>query len=401
MKFPTFRVAIPLAVAIVLAVGSGWWVFRTRPTLEGVVNLIAAGRYKAAEGRLGDYLAAYPGDELGRLMLAKVLVDRAEADPGAALRLLDGLRPADPHRASLARAIEGDAHFWAGHYDHAEVAWLESLRLEPTRPEVGWKLLNIYALQGRDDDSSRLAIRLFALETDERDRVQLLLQLIRHDAHSIEAGSVVYELDPIVRANPGDLRSTTALALALLRVGRADEGMDLLRRSARSHPDDLGARLALVDGLMATGGVEELAEVLSTVPSSMADSPRLDAARGWLAAQGRDLDGATRAYKKALDRWPPGQSLAHSTLAYRLKNVLRQADRAAVLAEIGPHLEEIVKFPVVVRDFFDRLNGMPDLGLDSHPEEYDKLAAVLARVGRQEEADAWTLLARRHRRGTP
>jgi tetratricopeptide (TPR) repeat protein len=401
MRFPSPRVAIPVVSAFTLLVGASWWMLRPRPTLDGAAERIALGRYQAAEGQLREYLAAYPGDEVARVLLAKVLVDRPEPEAETALGLIEGLEPADPHRAALVRATEGDAHFWAGRYDRAEPAWLEALRLEPTLPEAGWKLLNIYALQGRDEDSRRLALRLFANEPDERDRVQLLLQLIRHDAHPIEAGSIVHALEPIARANAGDLRTSTALGLGLIGSGRSDEGLDLLRRSVRSHGDDPGARLAYLDGLVATGSLDELARALEEIPRPMADSPHLDASRGWLAAQKGDLDEAARDYRRALDVRPTPPALAYTALAHRFKGVLRQANRAAELAELEPRLEAIINFPVVVRDFFDRLNTMPDLGLDSNPEEFERLATVLAQVGRDEEADAWTLLARRHGRGSP
>ncbi len=401
MRFTSPRIVVSLGAALALVIGSGWWILWPRPTLDGAADRVASGQFKAAEGQLREYLAAYPGDELASLLLARVLVERPEPEPETALGLIEGLEPADPHRAALVRATEGDAHFWAGRYDRAEPAWLEALQLEPTLPEAGWKLLNIYALQGRDEDSRRLALRLFATEPDERDRVQLLLQLIRHDAHPIEAGSVVHSLEPIVKANPADLRSSTALGLGLIGTGRAVEGLDLLRRSSRSHGDDPGARLAYLDGLVATGGLDELARALEEIPRPMADSPRFDASRGWLAAQRGDLDAAARDYRRALDVRPTPPALAYTALAHRFKGVLRQASRAAELAELEPRLEATINFPVVVREFFDRLNTMPDLGLDSNPGEFERLAAVLAQVGRDEEADAWTLLARRHGRGSP
>ena len=380
-------------VVVALACGSAWWTLRARPTLDGVVGRIAAGQYRAAEDQLRAYLASWPGDEPARLMLARVLIARAEPDPVAALRLVEELLPADAHRAAIARGIEGDAHFWSGRYDRAEPAWLEALRLEPTLPEVGWKLLNVYALQGRDEDSRRLALRLFDGEPDGRDRVQLLLQLIRHDGHPIEAGSIVHALEPIVKANPGDFRSATALGLAMIGCGRADEGLDLLRRAVQAHQDDLAARSAYFDALIATGGLEELTRAVEELPRSLADSPRFEVARGWLAAQSGDLDAAARAYRRALDVRPTPAALGYTALAHRFKGVLRQARRSADLTELEPRLEAIINFPVVVRGFFDQLAERTDLGPRSHPDEFARLAEVLARVGRDEEARAWTLLA--------
>jgi tetratricopeptide (TPR) repeat protein len=321
-------------------------------------------------------------------MLAKVLVDRPEPDSQLALRLVDGIHPSDPHRAALARAIEGDAHFWERRYDQAEPAWLEALRLEPTIAEVGWKLLNIYAIQGRDEDSSKLALRLFATEPDPYDRVQLLLQLLRHDAHAIEAGSVVHELEPVVQSNPEDLHSSVALGKAMIRCGRGEEGLGLLRRAVRSHADDLDAWLGYLDGLIGTGELDEMAGALDRIPRPLADSARFDAARGWLATQRRDLDGATRAYRRALEARP-----SDAALAYRFKNVLRQGERSSEFAELSPRLDVIARFPETARSLYDRMSELPDLGLNSHPEIFREASEALAPVGRKEEADAWARMA--------
>jgi tetratricopeptide (TPR) repeat protein len=390
------RRIVPPAVAIVLLGISAWWILRPRPTLAEVDALTASGHFEAAEAQVRDYLRAFPGDERARLMLARISVDRPDPRPGLALEQIRDLRPADPHRAALVKAIEGDALFWERRFDAAEPAWLEALRLEPAIPEVGWKLLNIYALQGRDEDSSRLALRLFGSEPDPHDRVQLLLQLLRHDAHPIEAGTIIHELEPVVRANPGDLRSTLALGRALVRSGRAEDGLDLLRRAVGSHGDDLETWAAYLDGLIETGGTEGLVQALGSIPGSLAGSPRFDIARGWLAAQRRDLDEAARAYRLALEARP-----SDPALAYRLRSVLRQAGRGPELAELEARLDTIASFPARARDLYDRINLLPDLGRKSRPEFFGEVAATLGQIGRREEADAWGRLARIHDRGSP
>ena len=387
-------VVVPLAAAIAIVGGLAWWLLRPRPTLDGVAARIDSGRYQAAEGQLREYLRAFPGDELARLMLARVMVDRPEPEPELALKLIEGIRPTDPHRAAMARAIEGDAHFWERRYDRAEPAWLEALRLEPTIAEVGWKLLNIYAIQGRDDDSRRLALRLFASEPDPHDRVQLLLQLLRHDAHPIEAGSIVHQLEPVVKADAEDWHSALALGAALVRCGRQEEGLGLLRRAVRSHGDELDAWSSFFEGLIETGGIDELAAALKDIPQALARSPRVEVARGWLAAQRRDFDEAARAYRRALDARP-----SDTALAYRYKTVLRQGQRAAELAELSPRLDAVAKFSDVARGLYDRISELPDLGIQSRPEIFGEASEALGRVGRKEEADAWGVMAR-HRAGS-
>ncbi|WP_435009073.1 tetratricopeptide repeat protein [Tundrisphaera lichenicola] len=387
MKYQASWLIAPLAVAIGLASLAGWWALRPRPTLTGVDRLVALGRYEAAETQLREYLRAYPGDEPARVMLARISIDRPDPNPALALEQIAGIRPANPHQAALLKAIEGGARFGELHYDEAEAAWLEALRLEPSIAEVGWKLLNIYALQGRDEDSRRLALRLFAHEPDPHDRVQLLLQLIRLDAHPIEAGSVVHGLAPVVLANPGDVRSTLALGGAQIRSGRAAEGLSLLRGAVESHAEDLDAWSTYLDGLIEVGELDELERALGRIPPSLAASPRFDEARGWLAAQGRDLDRAAIAYGRALEARP-----ADARLAYRFRSVLRQGGKAPGFEGLESRLDAIAKYPDRARELYDQVNALPDLGLRSHPELFGEVAATLGSVGRNDEAEAWSSL---------
>lgn len=383
------RMAVSLTGAIALAGCLVWWASRPGLTLDGTERQIDLGQYHSAEAQLRAYLGEHPGDETAVLLLARVLVSRPEPDPEVALGLIERIRPSNPRQAALARMIEGDAHFWAHRYGRAEAAWLEALQLDPKLPEVGWKLLNIYAAQGRAEDSKRLALGLFAVEPDERDRVQFLLQLIRHDAHPIEAGAAVHELEPVVRADPSDFRSATALGLALIRSGRAAAGLDLLRRSARAG-EDREAWLAYLEGLASVGEIDELAGALDSLPRPLTGVAAFDAARGWLATQRGDSDAAALAYRRALEACPHDPALA-----YRLKAALARAGRSDDLASLAPRLESIARFPDVARAFFDEANERPDLGLRTDPASFVRFAEALRAVGRVEEADAWASLARR------
>lgn len=393
-RAPQMIVAIS---AVILLVGSSsWWILRPHPDLSGVDAMIVAGRYDAAEARLRDYLRVYPGDEFARLMFARMAVDRPEPDPALALEQIEGLHPLDVRRAAQIKAIEGDAHFWARRYDAAEPAWLEAIRLDPTIPEVGWKLLNIYAIQGRDDDSGRLALRLFATEPDLHDRVQLLLQLLRHVAHSIEAGSIVHQLEPVVRDNPGDMHSALALGAAMISSGRTEEGLDLLRGAVQSHGDNPDAWAAYLDGLVGTGGEEEVIRALDRMPGDVAKLPRFDSARGWLHERRRELDEAARAYRRALEARP-----SDAPLAYRLRGVLRQGGQLPDSDALAPRLDAIARFPDRIRDYYDRLDALPDGGLKSSPQVYGEVAAMLRQVGRVPEAEAWERLPRPEGAGSP
>src|SRR4029077_3656195 len=132
-------------------------------------------------------------------------------------------------------------------YAAAESACLDALRLNSTIGEAGWALLDIYYLQRRSDDARALALQLHKVETGPRDRVQLLLELVRQDAQTTDPSSIVQRFEPVVAQDPTDLHSTLALGLALVREHRADQGLSVLRKAVEafgSGPAAWGAGFA-------------------------------------------------------------------------------------------------------------------------------------------------------------
>jgi tetratricopeptide (TPR) repeat protein len=389
------RIVLP-TLAVVALGALAWWLNRPRPSLDGVDRLLATGRFDDAEGRLLDFLRANPDDQGVRLMLARASVERPDAKPGLALEQLQGLRPANPQTAAEVKSVEGDAEFLGRRYDAAEASWLEALRLDRKVPEVGFRLLNLYALQGRDDDSRRLGLRLFVVEPDPHDRVQLLLQLIRHDAHAIEVGSIVHELAPVVQANPGDVRSALALGRALVRVGRQDEGLTMLRAAVESHRDLADAWDIYLWGLREAGKIDDLVRALAELPGTMASEPRVDASRGAIAAHRLDWDAASRAYRRAWEARP-----SDTALAYRLGLALRNGKNDAEAQALTARLNEVAAASERLRDLYDRLNALPDVEASSHRGLFAEVAATLEPLGRVDEAWAWTQLSKGVPPGTP
>jgi tetratricopeptide (TPR) repeat protein len=388
MRGRSWRLGASIVAAIVLMTVLCAWLFRPQPTLSGVVERLASGHYDAVEGQLLAYLRASPQDQVARLMLARASVDRPDPKPELALEQLGGIRPPDRRWAAQVKSIEGEARFLQRRYDRAEAAWLEALQLDPKIAEVGWGLLTLYALQGREDESRRLALRLFEVEPDPHDRVQLLLQLIRHDAHAIAPGSVVHELGPVVRANPADLRSTLALGLALVHDSKIDEGLALLDRAVASHPDDPEVWDAYLTALVDAGQVEPLAGALDRLPRPLDDDARFDAARGWLAVQRRDWGTAVRAYRRAWEARP-----TDVTLAYRLRLALRSDGQQAELERLAPRLRAAAAAREKLRGLYDRIDSLPDLGRVPYPDLYRDVAATLEPLGRGDEARAWLRVA--------
>ncbi len=366
----------------------GWLAFRPRPNLEGLDRLMAGGQYQAAEAQLTAYLAASPGDDSARLLLARVSLNLAEPKPDAALELTDTVQPGSGRQAATIQEIRGEAFFLQQRYVPAEAAWLEALKREPSIAEVGWGLLNLYALQGRHVEANRLALQLYDVEPDPHDRLQLLLQMIRFDAHANEIGALIHQLQPVVQAHPDDLPSMLALGTALVREGRAPEGLDMLRKASRAHPDVDEAWLHLVEALAESGEADELDRTMPQVPPSASEATRYLAARGWLALQHQDAAGAARSYLEAFEKRP-----ADPAIAYRLKIALHHAGRDAELAALTPRLQAAIEAGDKITPLYDRIDAARDLDPATTAPLYREVAAVLRSVGRVAEADLWDRLA--------
>jgi tetratricopeptide (TPR) repeat protein len=370
----------------------GWWTFRPQPTLVGVPELLESRRFDDAEERLAAYIQVHPRDAQARLLLAHAAVERSDPKPELALAQLRALRPTNRHMAARAKALEGEAQFLLQHYVDAETLWHAALALDPKIPEVGWGLLNLYALQGRDDDARALGLRLFEVETDPHDRIELLVQLIRHDAHAIAPSATVLELEPVAKANPGDKLSARALGLALVRESRYDAGLELLSRAVKSDPTDTQAWEAYVTGLTDAARIDALNETLAQLPKTIADAPCFDGAKGWAASQRRDWDSAIQSYRRAWERRPDDP-----TLAYRLQLALRNAGRIEELDRLAPRFRAVATARESLRTLYDRIDALPDVGSAPHWDLYEQVAAALEQLQRTDEARAWKRVAQAER----
>ncbi len=175
--------------------------------------------------------------------------------------------------------------------DEAEEAWLEAIEIDPTAPEAGFHLLNLYYLEGREEEARRLALRLHKAEPDPHDRVFLLLELIRPDARPPAPAAVIKWFEPRVEKHPGDLHSSVALGLALIRAGQVENGSSILRRVVQTHPDKVEAWDSLLLGLDETGQVDVMEQEMKRVPVDVRGALQLLKHRAGLprAGSGRRL----------------------------------------------------------------------------------------------------------------
>jgi tetratricopeptide (TPR) repeat protein len=285
--------------------------------------------------------------------------------------------------AATLHLTRGNALDRLSRLDEAEAAWLEALRVDPTTPEAGWNLLNLYYLEWREDDARRLALRLFEIEPDSHDRVMLLLELLRHDARPPAPGSLVKLFEPVVRAHPSDLNPRLALGLALTRAGQVESGINEVRKAAERNPDSIAAWDCLLTCLDESGQIDIMEQDLERLPSEVAASPRL------LKHQGRVAQG--RRWREAVDLYRRAQAAEpyNRAIEYRLSRALRHIGQDAEADRIE---QRLIRRDVAIqelRPLYDQATATNNLQSRDHAALYQRIAETRERMQLPEEACAW------------
>jgi tetratricopeptide (TPR) repeat protein len=382
------RVKVALLGFGLVGLAVAYVAFRPRPTLAGINLLIGKGRFDEAEARYQAYLDVYPNDDAANLMLAQLAVQRPDAKPELALAHIRRVRGRNPMLVAHVKVVEGKADYFLRRLVASEAAFREALRLAPQVPEAGWGLLNLYSLQSRADETRQICLTLERREPDRHDKVQFLLQMLRYDAHRMAAGSVVFELEKAVVADPNDLYSTLALGLALIREGsRAELGIEYLNRAVRSHPGNPAVWLAYLSGLAEAGEVRELGSALGRLPPELAGDHRFDEVRGRDAFERRDWPAAIADYRRAWEDQPYSKEVL-----YRLIQSLSRGGQDSEANRLRPRLVEIDQARERMRALYDRATKITSLGTVPDLDLYHDLADVMERLGRSDEARAWHML---------
>ena len=395
-----------LAIASLLA----WAVARLgrpSPALAPVARLASSGNFDEAQAALGSILAAYPDLDDGHLLAAQLRLDRPEPptevgerpDPAPARVALEHLAQVDPgdtRRDALVHLYRGKAAYRLAELDKARLAWHDALRLDPEVPEAGWCLLELYYLEGRTAEARTLALRLHEAEPDPRDRVQLLLELLRQDAQPMAPESVAQWFEPAARQAPDDLHVALTLGLALARTGHSERGLSLLDHLAHDHPTEADAWDAWLTGLDDAGEIERLEEAFAALPPAFAGSPRFARHQARLAQERGDFPRAVAGYRRALKDAPGDQAIE-----YRLARSLRLAGDVAGAEAIEHARQAYLLAADEVRPLYDEANAIPDLGTVPRPDLYRRIADLRERLGHPDEARAWNRLILRDQPGDP
>ena len=370
-----------LAAGIAMGLGS---IRRPAPNLDGLDHLLANRQFDMVEKRLEEYLSVHPENVAANMLMAQVALAREDQKPRIALQHLKRIKARDRGTRAIVLLNEGKAYSALERYDRAEAAWKEAMRVEPRVPEAGWALLGLYYVQGRRADVHRLGMSLFASEPDRRDRVQLLLELVRQDVQELAPESIVTTFESVVLAHTDDLYSSITLGVALIRNSRFEEGLSLLRGLVERFPTNADAWDALLLGLYEASHFNELATALARLPTMLAADPRFDRYRGTVAQDRRDWPTAATAYLRAWEADPSDTQVLN-----RLGQTLRAAGRLQQAEQFDLKIRVARLARSQVRALYDEANSDKSLGITPHPDLYHRLADVRERMGRDDEALAW------------
>jgi tetratricopeptide (TPR) repeat protein len=385
-----------------------WQVKASVPKIETVRALARAHQFGRAQMLLARYLQKYPQSDRAHLLMAQLTTEADNAHPELALEHMRAVRPASTKQSAVIKFLEGKAQYQQQRYDLAETCWTEALRLDSGVPEAGWALVDLLDKEGRREEAHCLGMRLHDIEPDPRDRVRILLEMSRIDIETPDPLSQVLLFEPLVKQHPENLPLAIALGLALVRVNRSDDGVQILRETLRHHRNSPEAWDAWLTGLYQASEIDELAREFATLPKELAADPRFAKHEGMIAQVAQDWLSAANAYRRAFAFEPFNWGVC-----YRLLSVLRQAGYKAEYERIHRIYERFKDaFNQMRGSFFERFeagetSGFPaddfnrnrgayyetltidTLGLKPHPELYQRLADLREKMGRFDEARAW------------
>ncbi len=276
-------------------------------------------------------------------------------------------------------------------------------------------LVDLLDTEGRTEEAHRLGMRLHEVEPDPRDRVKILLEMCRLDIERPDPLSQVIMFEPLVRAHPENLPLNLTLGLALIRVNRSEEGLEVLKGALERHPGSPEAWDAWLNGLYHASEADKLEQEYCRLPRELAVDPRFAKHEGMIAQIAKDWPRAVAAYGRAFAfepfNWGVCNQLlfvlrvAGETAEFERIHRIYEAYKVAYKEMRGSYYErfkpdETSSFPA---EDFNQQRGayyetlsIKTLGVTPHTELYQHLADLREKMGRFDEACAWHRQVLRH-----
>ncbi|RUL89668.1 tetratricopeptide repeat protein [Tautonia sociabilis] len=357
-----------VSIATALAVGSRRDPGALRAEAE---RLIQGEQYDRADRLLDRIEAAGPPAPEDLILRARVALGRGESERA---RTLLHRVPDDFPSIGVAWLRTGQIELRRHRFRQAELALLESLRLDPSIDTARRELIYIYGYQLR---RSAAREQFLALADPMRllpSEVLVWCLLHRTSWNPEEAAAT---LAKAVEADPEDRWSRVALVRNLITLVRLDEAARLLEPLPTSDPEAIALRVELA---LERQDIEEAEAMLADAPEG---HPQLDYVRGRLALARGQYPEAKQALESALKAGPVDEEKVLRNLALALRR-LGEDDRADQAGERADALRRLYE-----------LVGQA-LGTDRSGDDatlYKRLGSACLAAGLRPEARSWFQLA--------
>jgi tetratricopeptide (TPR) repeat protein len=287
-------------------------------------------RWAEARANLARLLAGSPKDQRLRLALARIETYRPDTRRGAIATLLDIAKVETEREAALDAARDGLQ--WLDTKKEDEPLFAAYARF---RPDDQVAVAPLARLEKPTEQDQAAAARARGFSLLEQDRVD--------DAED--------EFSELVKADGKDLEALLGLGIVLTRKGEFAEAIDILRRAVRldeQKRDDFrralaaaefGADIQSVRRSIDAGDYPTAKAALDRLkPENAGDRAQTAIVQGEIAVLQKDLPGAERHYREALDL-APGNETALAGLLDALVEQKAGERLQAALAKHGGRVE--------------------------------------------------------------
>lgn len=373
------------------------WVHRPLPDLKAAHRLIARHQDREAEAILRARLRQSPNEVASRILLARILGARgATAEAAAQLRAVPFWWP--DKADCLYR--EGQAWISIDRARDAEKAWLAYLQDDPNHPvekpalgEVESDLINLYGDQNRWPEARAIVWRSYDRVTTPAGKRELTMMALRTHIERIATEHALPRLRRYVAADPGDLKSRAALAVAAQEAGERSLADATLTACLEAWPDHPVVRGAQLQMLSARGDSPELEALLEHPPDSFKTLPLYWHLIGTRAFDREQWDAAIAAYREAV-RLAPSQSEDLYKLAMAEKRMGHAAEAEAHFKEHAAMRAASSELTRAMNLYLDATTSIsPSKGTPSPAEAARRVAEICRTLHWDREAEAWRRLA--------
>ena len=317
--------------------------------------LARLGDFERAEHAFERVLSVQPGNEHASVLLAKIHQQRR--DLPRSLEVLEGALDQNPDSSTL-RVTYARLLVDAQRFDEARVHFARLLEEDESNEDVRHALALLH-FQLRDFDRAEDEFRVLTRSIERRDGAWYYLGRLAEAREDYEAALAAYS-----KVDRGDnrLNAQVRVAVLLSETGRVDEARARLHAlQGRSTNEALHLYSVEADILLDHSRFEEAMQVYDAALEQWPGDTNLLYARGMLAVELDDLEGAERDFGAIIDR-DPDHADALNALGYTL------ADRTDRIEEA---------YRLIKRAY--------ELQPDSH-YIVDSMGWVMFRMGRHEEA---------------